>query len=1637
MQSPLSQPIVRITIIALAALIIISLFLTSFPQFGQALQKNTGPASPNELLSNAAENSKSDSKPSNSLPSDSTSPELVYWTEQSGNQTILKGVFSKGAYFTRIADKQKIYKNQTIEAGKIITQKTNELATVVPNEYLVKLPGPSIAEKQKQLENAKASPKEIAETLQSYEQELETQQNQARQSITQTGAKIKNSYRVVFNGFNAEIPKEQLESVKQNRLISGVIPNYIFHTNLMDSVPLIHANEVWQIDAQGNDCTALAPIPINPNTDSIPPPKPNNPGPCITGQGIKIGIIDTGVDYTHPDLGGCFGTGCKVVDGYDFVNYDNDPMDDMGHGTHVAATAAGKGILNGVAPDATLYSYKVCDSYGSCYYSAIISGIEYSADPNQDGDTSDHLDVINLSIDGYGNPDDNLSRASDNAVNAGVVAAIAAGNFGAQQTIGSPGTSRNAITVGAVDKQKNMAYFSSRGPVIWTNGNETLSLVKPDIVAPGVAICAAQWDDAWSSNECLDTEHTAISGTSMATPHVAGLAALVKQAHPNWSPLQVKTVIKKTAELLPASEKITTQGTGLVNALQAVLTQNALGVQLDPILQQLQTIPITGRITETGFQEYQIAYTPDKPLNEILETDWIPIISSTTLGPNGRFEYNFDDTNLSDGEYLFRVQALNTQGNKFWDYGYLKLERFKAIEPVPGDIINPKNDLIIRFSNEYNVPIDNFLVQYRLNGGEWTSAGITNTGSLEASLAANSINQSGNLEIQATISHNNGPQSTIGISMLWMDSTLRLNWPIHIPFESGQYFDYWVGILEPAIGNVDSDSQEETVVFVGGNPPKLKIFNADGTLENMIPVGTNEVAGMNLHHPLLVDLDNDGQDEIIAYNWNYGEYVNGYPPYSKLFAFNGDGTMVSGFPVTLSGDLHVVVMSADLDRDGTPEIIVKGNDAWEAEKMTVLSSVGTILSQWDLPDSTIRGSIDGIPAVGNFDLDADLEIAVGTSGLLWDGENWINDGKLIVYNRDGSIVSGWPVSLPGHPLSSPVVGDIDNDEKQEIVIGLIYNSETFPDTRYGGLYAFNRDGQLLTGWPRQMGWNYFSAPSLFDIEGDQNLEIAASRLGFETRIFNYQGQTLPGWPQYTSWNDYYSSIFVELQSGTASHALLTTAGNWWFGGGGGVYGWNPTGQGLINYPKFTEADAQAPAVIEDLDKDGLAEITASSDSDRNPQTYAGKYRGSLYVWDTNSPFVPENQPWPRFHHDKQLTGCYDCEETQAPPTPTFNATVGGSRPDRGYFAQQTTDLGYIAVGTTQPTDTDVDAWLIKLDSNGTMDWNKTFGGTQYDYAEELVRTDDGGYLLAGYTKSSGAGDFDGWLVKTDSQGNTEWQKTFGGTGDDRFQSIQKTSDGGYIMAGFTKSFGSQGSDLWVVKTDSSGNTCNYSTDGNCIDTNNNTFALRLARNGDNEATQIKTAGDGYIISGYTAQNAVDAWLVKINPQVEGILQWEKTFGTSSASEIAYSVDTTRDRGFVLAGVFGLGSGQGDAWLIKTDSSGDTCNYGSIGYCDGNNNVFAKKFGTSGDNRAYFVQQTPDNGYILTGQKSGNGTDLWLIKTNSLGNMDWNKNYGGTYADYGLSVQTTNDNGYIIAGQKSVTGNNTDFWILKTDSQGNS
>ena len=500
-----------------------------------------------------------------------------------------------------------------------------------------------------------------------------------------------------------------------------VEPVKILRTTLMDSVPQINADDVWQLNSEGVQCE----------------------DDCLTGEGITIGIIDTGVDYTNPDLGGCLGEGCKVIDGYDFVNGDENPMDDDGHGTHVASISAGNGKLIGVAPDASIIAYKSCDSNGQCLDFLVIEAIERAVDPNEDGDFSDHLDIISLSLGGAGNPDDATSTAIDNAVELGVVAVVSAGNSGpgnggdtscrngndgSENSICSPGTARKAITVGASCKSEAVgnspycdeiiASFSSRGPVFH---NEEI-ILKPDLVAPGVSICAAQYDNYLPWLNCFDDNHIALSGTSMSAPHVAGVAALLLQARPEMTPEKVKKIIKNTA--FDLEQEPIKQGIGEIDALSAVLSSifsnGEAGVSLDLDSKIAGYTDIEGEIVLPEFSSYKLSFAEKKDYDNLIE-----IVNTNFLPLENILYRQFSSFDIPEGLYYFVLEA-NDKKFSYRDIALTKSWWFDIESPREFDSINPKIPIEIRLSILKGLELSSYKISFRggYNPGEWSDDGI-------------------------------------------------------------------------------------------------------------------------------------------------------------------------------------------------------------------------------------------------------------------------------------------------------------------------------------------------------------------------------------------------------------------------------------------------------------------------------------------------------------------------------------------------------------------------------------------------------------------------------------------------------------------------------------------------------------------------------------------------------------------------------------------------------------------------------------------------------------------------------------------------------------------------------------------------
>jgi len=368
---------------------------------------------------------------------------------------------------------------------------------------------------------------------------------------------------------------------------------------------------------------------------------------------------------------------------------------------------------------------------------------------------------------------------------------------------------------------------------------------------------------------------------------------------------------------------------------------------------------------------------------------------------------------------------------------------------------------------------------------------------------------------------------------------------------------------------------------------------------------------------------------------------------------------------------------------------------------------------------------------------------------------------------------------------------------------------------------------------------------------------------------------------------------------------------------------------------------------------------------------------------------------------------------QAPGDTLWTRTFGGTNLDEGWSVQQTFDGGYIITGLTESYGAEKkDILLINTNAEGDAQWTGTFGGGEDDGGTSVQQTTDSGYIIAGYTSSFGAGSVDALLIKTDSLGSQMWQKTFGSWCSDGARYVQQTADGGYIITGWTWSYGTTMGDLWLVKADSQGNEeWNKQFGGTGYDRG---FCVQ------------QTTDGGYIITGWTDSYGAgndDVWLIKTD--ASGNAEWNKTFGGTERDQ-GHSVQQTSDGGYIITGYTrSFGAGGDDVWLIKTDSLG--------------NENWNRTYGGIYSDVGYSVQQTTDEGYIITGHTLSYGAgvhDVWLIKTDMLGDTLWTRTFGGSGVDIGNSVQQTSDDGYIITGYtRSYGAGNYDVWLLRITGEG--
>jgi subtilisin family serine protease len=845
---------------------------------------------------------------------------------------------------------------------------------------------------------------------------------------------------------------------------------------LTKSVPRIGADQVWAqyTDASGNP---------------------------ITGRGVTVGIIDTGVDYTHPDFGSCTRsqflsrTCSKVIGGYDFSANDNDPMDQHLHGTHVASIVSADSTLRGVAPDAKLYALRVLDQFGSGYTSDIIRAIEWATDPNGDGDFSDHLDIINLSLGADGGlPSDPDSLAVDAASDAGVVVVVAAGNSGPyQNTIGSPGAARKALTVGASSNEDTLADFSSRGPVM----DGSITIAKPDFVAPGVSICAAKLPSS-SRAPCTDSSHTSLSGTSMAAPHVAGVAALMKQANPSLTPDQVKAILRTTAVKLTedgvALDRYA-QGAGRIDAHAAVAIALNGGPSLVSSLTTAGGIPssatpIYGDATGRDFQRFELYVSSDRTGERSL------IGSGTTAVQNGVLG-SLNAGALPSGSYTLRLVVYG-HSSSLEDTSSISVQHLSITSPRAPDVSMGTDPYL--YGPAHALAVTGTVAGDGLTGYTirtcWSFADSTGCASNTTSTAAPTgtsvtdgvlgyldlttlpILRRGLYEVVVSATYT-GRGSETGRQSFYVDPNLMPDFAPPITCEAGTPCAN-IG-YQPIAADITGDGTAETIFTLSQT---VHVVDHTGTA---LPGWPRTISDTLLTPPSIGDLNNDGSPEVVVQS---SRFTSNAEVITTIHAFHADGSPVSGWPYQAQvpytelqryiGDFMTI---ADLNHDGFSEVLLSPTE--------VLDHTGSRLSSW--PTTLPILPAQRYPMFGGM-LVADIN-SDGANEIVWSSTNWdgwgatgVEDSVLVVQSQTGEIVSVTNVAalLP----TGPIATDVNADGIREIVS--VQRSNT---TNTTSIVARSPDGTTLPGWPVSIpneivGDVAFAASiAAADFDGDGSSEV--------------------------------------------------------------------------------------------------------------------------------------------------------------------------------------------------------------------------------------------------------------------------------------------------------------------------------------------------------------------------------------------------------------------------------------------------------------------------------------------------------------------------------------------------------------------
>lgn len=953
------------------------------------------------------------------------------------------------------------------------------------------------------------------------------------------------------------------------------------------------------------------------------------------GAGVIVAVVDTGVDYTHPDIAANLWTDGQGNYGYNFVTNTTNPMDGFGHGTHVAGTIAavgnnGLGVI-GVAYQARVMAVKVLDDVdGTGAYSAIVQGITWAADHG--------AQVMNLSFGGPSDPGNVMEDAIQYAYQMGVVIVAAAGNNAADLGIQPlyPAIYPQVITVSASDWNDQLAYFSNYG-------------TKIDVGAPGLDVLSLK--PLGTCNLCLMEPASAIlgnymhiSGTSMATPHVAGLAALILSQNSGYTNEQVRQAIRQSADTVDGSGFTEAFGYGRINAGRALDAFAPLTVTLTSPAQGAvfsSPISVTGSAIGSNFASYTLDYAPaqadtsSNPPSGVAQ--WTTFVQSNQPVANGTLGV-LDPSTIPQGNYWVRLSVTDSAGVIYRSMVSIVVQFSAITQPAP------PSATYFAVTSGTSIPIQiqgtaggSGFQSYTLSWAEgvsptagWSTTGITLTGGGQQAIAG------GALGVWDPSSLTVGDFYTIRLlvnfaghtaesdSLVFLDPQMAPGWP-----QPGSTYELDSNLLASPDAGGGIDLYEKGLYFLH--------YGLNGSIQAL--AAWNVGVDLAIRPPMF---DFGGLGRVAAIPFLQSESPNQIT--AAVIGANGSQVSFSGLPIYI-----VATQAADVDGDGIPELLIAGNasrnfagivyafkpDGSQAAGFPIQLSGDSIVSEMDHPLLTA-------PVSGHSGQDLFI---FGYHAI----HHYSSKG---VYLED--IGPNYSSQTPG----AAMLVSFDQTSPPSIVFGVT-------DYTNNILYAIGLDGTPRPGWPVTTpgdGWFELAAGNLTPGGPVSIVGRGVNGNVHSIQVFSAGGVLLPGWPQYgASLVEKFSCLRLADVDGDGSPEILvgssvspsSTASQVFvkgFHADGSLYkSWPLTLGGRTSNGTPAEPYDVGDILLGDFDGDGKTDMAVEWAINNIPFT-ALPFSSNVALYHLNVPYSVSSVPWPMRYHDPQNSDFFQLPPLQSVPT---------------------------------------------------------------------------------------------------------------------------------------------------------------------------------------------------------------------------------------------------------------------------------------------------------------------------------------------------------------------------------------------------